>query len=102
VTLERDITAQILAYLPLRGCFAVKILGHLGQRRGLPDIHAIFRGHALWIEVKQPQRLNTPKQITRHLSPEQRRELSAIVRAGGWAWVVDDVSQVMQLLEVKL
>lgn len=96
---ERDITAAIMDYLRLRGAFVVKIHGHLGQTPGLPDVHATLKGRSIWIEVKVPQPLRTPKQIERFLAPAQRCQLEAIARAGGMALVATDVDDVMRVLE---
>jgi hypothetical protein len=96
---ERDITAQILDYLRLRGGWVFKVHGHLGQMPGVADLLCCFRGRFLAIEIKIRQPLNTKRQIERFLHPAQRRQLEAIVRAGGKALVVTDVADVMAALE---
>jgi len=87
---EADITRAILDYLALVGAWSLKVHGHLGQRAGVPDILACLRGRFVAIEVKRPGG---------RLSPHQRRELLAIVAAGGVALVVDGVGQVITALE---
>lgn len=87
---EADITAAVLDYLSIAGAWSLKVHGHLGQRPGVPDILACLRGRFIAIEVKRPGG---------RLSPHQRRELLAVVAAGGVALVVTDVSQVITALE---
>ena len=61
---SNGLTSCICQYIKLQGGFAVRInsqgqydprLGkwrHSGQRRGLPDIQAVFNGQPIFIEVK--------------------------------------------------
>jgi len=87
---EADITRQIMDYLKLRGAFVAKLLGHLGQRRGLPDISAVYRGRAVWIEVKTPKGKPTPR---------QEEEIAAIIRAGGRAIIARCIEDVAAILD---
>jgi len=87
---EADVAAGVLDYLRLRGIWYFRVRGALGQRRGLPDIVAIVGGRFIGIEVKRPGG---------RLGPHQRRELLAIVAAGGLALVAEDVAQVITALE---
>lgn len=96
---ERDITRQVVDYLPMRGAWLFKVHGHLGQLPGVPDILACFQGRFLAIEVKIPQPLNTPKQIEGFIRPAQRRQLEAITRAGGKVLVVTDIGDVIRAVE---
>jgi hypothetical protein len=87
---EADITRAVLDYLYLVHGWSLKVHGHLGQRRGVPDILACVRGHFVGIEVKRRGG---------RLSPRQIDELAAIIQADGIALVVDDVHQVIAALE---
>lgn len=56
------------------------------SRAGVPDFIACLDGHFIGIETKAPgKRHNT--------TPNQKRELHWITRAGGRSLVVDDVAQ---------
>ena len=87
---ERDITRAIMDYLLLKGAWVFKVHGHLGQKKGVPDILACLQGRFIAIEVKRPGG---------KLSEYQEREIAAIERAGGRTIVARDVSDVMDLLE---
>lgn len=88
--LERDITAAILDYLTLKGAWVFKTHGHLGQRKGIPDILYCLDGRFGAIEVKTPKG---------KVSWEQQAEIDAIQRAGGTAFVAYDVNDVMERLD---
>ena len=85
--LERDITRAIMDYLLLKGAWVFKVHGHLGQRRGIPDILFILNGRGGAVEVKRPGKQPTVF---------QQAELDAIARAGGWAIVAHDVDDVIK------
>ncbi len=87
---ESDIVAAVLDYLRLRGAWVLKTHGHLGQRPGIPDIVACYRGRFLCLEVKRPGG---------RLSPRQAAELAAIKEAGGIAEVVTSLDDAIALLE---
>jgi len=89
IPLEADITRAILDYLRLRGAWVFKVHGHLGQRPGVPDILACYRGRFLAIEVKR---------LGAALTVRQEAELAAIRGAGGVALVAADVSQAIEAL----
>jgi len=86
---ESDIVAAITDYLRLRGAWVLKVHGHLGQRPGVPDILACYRGHFLALEVKRPR-----CRPSRH----QETEIAAILAAGGQAAVVSDLEAVEAIL----
>lgn len=88
---ERELTRQIIELLRILGAYVVKVHGHLGQRRGLPDIWAVYRGRAVAIEVKSPR-------ARRGLTPEQARELQLVRAAGGIAVVARSLEDVVAAL----
>lgn len=93
---ERDITAQIMDYLHVRGCYPIKILGGLGMRRGTPDILACWQGRFLAIEVKAPSRRTSERG---GLSIEQWEHLERVKQAGGIALVAYDLDDVIKAME---
>ncbi len=97
---EADITAQIRDYLDVRGCWHIKVLGHLGQKRGAPDILACLPGgRFLAIEVKNPKLRNRDRG---GLSPDQELQLRLISQTGGIAAVAYDLEDVMDVVEPLL
>lgn len=87
---ERDITRAIMDYLLLMGAWVFKVHGHLGQKKGVPDILACHRGRFIAIEVKRPGG---------KLSEHQEQQLEEIRVAGGVALVAFDVMDVMKVFE---
>ena len=51
-TPHTELCLQIEELLCILGAYEVRLRGGFGQRRGLPDIIACFRGHFVAIEVK--------------------------------------------------
>jgi len=88
---ERELTRQIIELLRVLGAWTLKVHGHLGQRRGTPDIVGCFRGRFFGFEVKSPQ-------ARRGLTAEQARELEAIRAAGGIAAEVRSLEDVVAAL----
>ncbi|GIV21714.1 MAG: hypothetical protein KatS3mg023_3465 [Armatimonadota bacterium] len=80
----------IVCYLQKRGAWCARIRGTWGQRRGLPDILACWRGHLIAIEVKTGKHAR--------LSPQQKREHEAL-RAAGATVLVGDATEVVRQLE---
>ncbi|OGF52812.1 MAG: hypothetical protein A2Z21_09445 [Candidatus Fraserbacteria bacterium RBG_16_55_9] len=91
-------TRQIIALLQTLGAYVLKIHGHGMQRRGVPDLACVYKGFAVWIEVKSPN-------ARRGLSPEQQTEIAAIQAAGGVAFearCIEDVLLGLETIEPKL
>lgn len=59
---------------------------------GIPDIIACWDGHFLAIETKAPGKIN-------NVTANQRNQLDQIAKANGTAIVVDDVTQVEEILD---
>lgn len=72
--LEKTITNSILKEAKRRGWWCYKVAGGGFQISGLPDVHLELCGHALWFEVKQPNKKPTKNQVAR---------MSEIMRVGG-------------------
>lgn len=87
---ENGIQNRIIRHLENRGAYVINIQGGGAGRTGIPDIHATYRGHSLWLEVKAPDG---------RLSPKQAYELRRILAAGGIAAVVRSVNDVTTLLD---
>jgi hypothetical protein len=58
---------------------------------GIPDLICCWEGRMLAIETKAPGKRD-------NVTPNQQRRIAEIQKAGGIAIVVDDVSQVEELL----
>lgn len=99
-TFHRTVAAYLTAVLPegswwttipaggggrLRGA----ILNGLGYKAGTPDILVIYRGMAVFIELKAP---------TGTLSADQRRTIEAILATGADAYVCRTLEQVTECL----
>lgn len=88
---EASITKSITNYLAtLKGCWWVKAHASTMQGRGIPDIHATYKGRSIWLEVKQPGCRPTPI---------QRHNLDAITTAGGIARVVTSRRDIKQIIK---
>ena len=89
--LERDITTKILRYLKtVPKCFCWKQHGGQFGTAGIPDIIACFRGMFVAFEVKNTNgRLSKLQEVT----------LGRISEAGGRAFVVRSLDDVLSALE---
>jgi len=47
-----EVVKCIRQYLDVRGAWSMKVLGGMGQRRGVPDILAVMQGRMIAVEVK--------------------------------------------------
>lgn len=101
MTPEGKVLASIIRYLKKlkkegRNVWWLKIHGSAAQRAGIPDLVVVFSSqiyrarYTYWLEVKRPGGKPTKLQV------ETMRQIEA---AGGSTMVVDDVSQVKELLE---
>jgi hypothetical protein len=89
---ESLLTDKIIGVLRKRypGSFWVKIHGSNMQHGGLPDLHGILHGHAVWLEVKMPEKRATDL---------QQHVIEQIVAAGGLAGVVYSVEDAAALCD---
>jgi Holliday junction resolvase len=92
MTPEARVKAQVKKLLESKGVYFFMPVSNGMGRHGIPDVIACWDGKFLGVEVKAPgKRANT--------SALQDREINAIRLAKGLAIVVDDVSQLEELLE---
>lgn len=94
LTPEGRVKVAVKQWLKDRGVwFYMPVQNGMGVT-GIPDFVCCWNGHFLAIETKAPgKRAN--------LSTNQERQMNAINDAGGTALVVDDVSQLAVLDEVR-
>jgi Holliday junction resolvase len=86
---EAKITKKIREFLEEKGAFVFKIHGGPTMLAGLPDLIACYRGMFVGIEVKQPGKKPSLRQVFVHRQ---------IVKAGGTVIVatcVEDVHRVI-------
>ena len=86
---ERDLTRQVRDFLRVLGAWEVKHRAGLGDRRGVPDVLACYRGRFVALEIKAPKG---------RLTPQQTAELEAVRRAGGIAAEVRSLEDVLVAL----
>lgn len=91
MTPEGRVKKAIKELLKARGIYYYMPVSNGMGRVGAPDILACWNGRWLAIEAKAPGKRN-------NTTPNQKRELAAIAAAGGIAIVVDDISQVEEVL----
>ena len=91
MTPEAKVKAEIVAYLKSVGAWYDNNVRTGYGRAGVPDLVCCYRGRFLAIEVKASG--------AKAPTPYQRRELAAIVQAGGRAIVAWEVFHVME--EIK-
>lgn len=92
MTPEGRVKAKIKAYLKEIGAWFYMPVSNGMGRVGCPDILVCHNGRFMAFEVKAPgKRGNT--------TPNQDREINAILSANGLALVVDDVNQVKEVLQ---
>lgn len=88
---EAALTKSMMKRIKKRGGYARKTTGSRFSS-GMLDITAVYRGHAVHIEVKLPGRENT-------LSTLQRATMQQIAAAGGVARMYVSTVQVDRLLD---
>lgn len=92
IPLESAITAQIQRYLKsLPDWWGFKTQGGGAQMRGVPDIVGCYRGLFVGFEVKRPH--------VGRLSDIQAHRIEQIRAAGGHAYVVTCVEDVVRALD---
>jgi hypothetical protein len=91
-TPEGKVKRDIKAYLDSIGAYWFMVMSNGMGRVGCPDFLVCHNGKFIGIETKAPgKRGNT--------TPNQDRELAAIRAANGVAVVVDDVTQLQEILK---
>ncbi len=87
---ERDIVRGVKKLIKDRGGWFVRMMAGVGQRKGIPDIIACYKGLFLGIECKTPR-----GRVTDH----QEGELRAIRLANGLGIIARSVRDVEDLLD---
>jgi hypothetical protein len=95
MTPEGKVKKAIKAYFKEIGAWYYMPMSNGMGRVGCPDFIVCYRGLFLAFETKAPGKLN-------NVTPNQRREIDAIVLAAGVAVVVDDVQQVKDVIDAKV
>ena len=86
---EATLQAHIIKGYEARGAYVAKIHQTGRGRRGIPDVLACYRGYYVALEIK----------ATTPVSDHQRRELHAIMGAGGIAAVVRSIEAAIGILD---
>ncbi len=86
---EQAIQAKILKLLKDRGAYTVKVV--TGNKSGIPDIIACYKGRFIGIEVKTPETKNNVSKLQKH-------NLDQICKAKGFDLVAWDIKEVESLL----
>ena len=88
-TLEKNIQQDILRYLKSHSIFHYKNI--TCNKRGIPDIVAVYNGIPLFLEVKTQMGV---------LSEIQKYQMEQIRLSGGFAYVVRSVEEVERILHM--
>lgn len=87
--LEKDVTRSVRYYLKTIGIFHWKVWQGLGSTKGVSDIIALYRGTAIFIEIKTP---------IGKLSPDQMQFLQNVNHNGGLGVVVRSINDIMDII----
>lgn len=86
--LEQRVQRKILTYLENSGAFCFKTI--TCNKRGVPDITAVYKGVPIFIEVKRDK--------YHKLTELQQYQMAKITEAGGRAIVAFSIDPVLDLL----
>jgi len=86
---ETALQQKIVKALRARGAWARKFHSGPYQGAGIPDIACVYKGVAVWLEVKLPNKKPTLIQI---------HELQELMLAGAVAGVVSSVADALRFL----
>lgn len=92
---EAQIQQEIVTYLRTLGWVVLELRGNarrggtVFQTKGLPDLYALRRGRAVWLEVKRPGQ--RPRS-------EQRRLHTLLRNAGAEVYVVTGIDALKEIL----
>jgi hypothetical protein len=89
---EAEITRAIRYLLKSQGIWHFKLHQGLGSTPGIPDICGIWKGRALFIEIKTTKG---------KLSDKQEQKINEINRAGGLAFVARGIDDVIHGLGIQ-
>ena len=91
-TPEGRVKQAVRAYLKAIGAYYYQPMSNGMGRVGAPDFMVCHKGRFMGIETKAPGKRG-------HTTPNQDRELAEIRAANGIALVVDDVSQLKEIMD---
>lgn len=86
--LEQRVQRKILSYLENSGAFCFKTI--TCNKRGIPDITAIYKGVPIFIEVKR-DKYHKPTEL-------QQYQMARITQAGGRAIIAFSIDPIVDLL----
>lgn len=86
--LEQRVQRKILSYLENSGAFCFKTI--TCNKRGIPDITAVYKGVPIFIEVKR-DKYHKPTEL-------QQYQMARITQAGGRAIVAFSIDPIVDLL----
>lgn len=89
-TPEGRVKSAVKLWLKQRKAYFYMPMQNGMGRVGIPDFIVCLQGRFIAIETKAPGKKN-------NTTPNQKRELASIHRAGGEALVIDDVAQLKPL-----
>lgn len=87
--LEQRVQRKILSYLENSGAFCFKTI--TCNKRGIPDITAVYKGVPIFIEVKR-DKYHKPTEL-------QQYQMARITQAGGRAIIAFSIDPVVDLLQ---
>lgn len=86
--LEQRVQRKILTYLENSGAFCFKTI--TCNKRGIPDITAVYKGVPIFIEVKR-DKYHKPTEL-------QQYQMARITQAGGRAIIAFSIDPIVDLL----
>ena len=89
---EKKVEKQIKNDLLNRGAYMFKHHASPHNKKGIPDIHAVYAGFAIFIEVKAPN--------TGVVSVQQKKQIKAISDNGGVGIISSDPAFVSSVLDM--
>lgn len=87
--LEQRVQRKILSYLENSGAFCFKTI--TCNKRGIPDITAVYKGVPIFIEVKR-DKYHRPTEL-------QQYQMARITQAGGRAIIAFSIDPIVDLLQ---
>ena len=95
MTPEGKVKKKVKEYLQSIGAWYYMPVSNGMGRVGCPDILVCYKGLFMAFETKAPGKI-------KNVTPNQEREINAIICANGLALVVDDVEQVKEAIHDKI
>ena len=87
---EQQIQSKIIKALEARGAYVVKVIA--ASKKGVPDILCCYLGELIAFEVKRPGKEKNTTEL-------QKYNIAKIKQAGGRAYVVSSVDDVIGILQ---